>query len=201
MDIRTAAQKVIMNKGGIAKSADFVAAGIRAVDIVNLCNAGYLDRVRHGYYQMAEQSEATEEYLLATLIPEGVVCVESALFHYGYSDFAPRKWSIAVPRSVSRAKLDVDALPLQTYYVQQDLYELGKTTGNFNGVELSVYDRERTICDCFKYRSRLDNELFSKALTAYANDPKKNLTNLSIYAKKLRVYKKVIELMEVLLNG
>ena len=201
MDIRTAAQKVIVNKGGIAKSADFVAAGIRAVDIVNLCNAGYLDRVRHGYYQMAEQSETAEEHLLATLIPEGVVCVESALFHYGYSDFAPRKWSIAVPRSVSRAKLDVDALPLQTYYVQQDLYELGKTTGNFNGVELSVYDRERTICDCFKYRSRLDNELFSKALTAYANDPKKNLTNLSIYAKKLRVYKKVIELMEVLLNG
>ena len=201
MDIRAAARKVIMNKGGVAKSADFVAAGIRAVDIVNLCNAGYLDRVRHGYYQMAEQNETTEEQLLATLIPEGVVCVESALFCYGYSDFAPRKWSVAVPRSVSRAKLDVDTLPIQTYYVQQDIYDLGKTTANFNGVELSVYDRERTICDCFKYRSRLDNELFSKALTAYANDPKKNLTNLSVYAKKLRVYKKVIELMEVLLNG
>ena len=190
-----------MNKGGVAKSADFVAAGIRAVDIVNLCNAGYLDRVRHGYYQMAEQNETTEEQLLATLIPEGIVCVESALFRYGYSDFAPRKWSVAVPRSVSRAKLDVDTLPIQTYYVQQDIYDLGKTTANFNGIELSVYDRERTICDCFKYRSRLDNELFSKALTAYANDPKKNLTNLSVYAKKLRVYKKVIELMEVLLNG
>ena len=139
--------------------------------------------------------------MLATLIPQGIVCVESALFHYGYSDFAPRKWSIAVPRSVSRAKLDVDALPVQTYFVQQDLYELGKTTGDFDGVTLPVYDRERTICDCFKYRSRLDNELFSKALNTYANDPKKNLRNLSVYAKKLRVYKKVIELMEVLLNG
>lgn len=201
MDIRVAAREVIVNKGGIAKSADFVAAGICAVDVVNLCNAGYLDRVRHGYYQMAELSEISEEQMLATLIPQGIVCVESALYHYGYSDFAPRKWSIAVPRSVSRAKLEVEALPLQTYYVQQDIYELGKTTGKFNGVELSVYERERTICDCFKYRSRLDNELFSKALTAYANDPKKNLTNLSIYAKKLRVYKKVIELMEVLLNG
>ena len=110
--------------------------------------------------------------MLATLIPQGIVCVESALFHYGYSDFAPRKWSIAVPRSVSRAKLDVDALPLQTYFVQRDLYELGETTGDFDGVTLPVYDRERTICDCFKYRSRLDNELFSKALNAYANDPK-----------------------------
>jgi predicted transcriptional regulator of viral defense system len=201
VDIREVARAVVESRGGIAKSADFVAAGIRAVDVVNLCNAGYLDRVRHGYYQMAEQQETAEEQMLATLIPQGIVCVESALFHYGYSDFAPRKWSIAVPRSVSRAKLDVDALPVQTYFVQRDLYELGKTTGDFDGVTLPVYDRERTICDCFKYRSRLDNELFSKALNAYANDPKKNLSNLSAYAKKLRVYKKVIELMEVLLNG
>lgn len=201
MDLRAAARDVIESKGGIAKSADFVAAGIRAVDVVSLCNAGYLNRVRHGYYQMAEQNEATEEQMLATLIPQGIVCVESALFHYGYSDFAPRKWSVAVPRTISRTKLDVDALPLQTYFVQQDLYELGKTTGNFHGTTLPVYDKERTICDCFKYRSRLDTELFSKALNAYANDPQKNLNNLSIYAKKLRVYKKVIELMEVLLNG
>ena len=201
VDLRAAVRDVIVRKGGIAKSADFVAAGIRAVDVVSLCNAGYLDRVRHGYYQMAEQSDATEEQMLATLIPQGIVCVESALFHYGYSDFAPRKWSIAVPRSVSRTKLDVEALPVQTYFVQQDLYELGKTSEDFHGVTLPVYDRERTICDCFKYRSRLDTELFSKALNAYVNDPQKNLSNLSIYAKKLRVYKKVVELMEVLLNG
>ena len=201
MDLHAAARDVIESKGGIAKSADFVAAGIRAVDVVSLCNAGYLDRVRHGYYQMAEQNEATEEQMLATLIPQGIVFVESALFYYGYSDFAPRKWSVAVPRTISRTKLAVDALPLQTYFVQQDLYELGKTTGDFHGVTLPVYDRERTICDCFKYRSRLDTELFSKALNAYVNDTQKNLSNLSIYAKKLRVYKKVVELMEVLLNG
>ena len=76
-----------------------------------------------------------------------------------------------------------------------------KTLADFNGVALPIYDRERTICDCFKYRSRLDHEIFRKALNAYAKDEKKNLQNLSIYAKKLRVYKKVNELMSVLLNG
>lgn len=201
MNLYEIAKNVIDSKGGVAKSSDFVAAGMRAVDVVNMCNAGFLDRVRHGYYQLAEQSTVSEEQLLATLIPQGIVCVESALFHYGYSDFTPRKWSIAIPRSISRKKLDVDALVLQPYYVQQNLYELGKTTDNFDGVMLSVYDRERTICDCFKYRSRLDNEMFNKAINAYANDKKKNLNNLSSYAKKLRVYKKVTDLMEVLLNG
>ena len=201
MDIRKQIKEVIINNGGIAKSADFVAAGIRAADVVNLCNAGILSRVRHGYYEITEKSEVSEEQLLATLVPKGIVCVESALFHYGYSDFAPRKWSIAVPRSMSRTKLNVDVLALQPYYVQAELYDLGKTIGNFNGVVLPVYDRERTICDCFKYRAKLDNEIFNKALNAYANDTQKNLSNLSAYAKKLRVYKKVTELMEVLLNG
>ena len=201
MDNRELAKEVIVSRGGVAKSADFVAAGIRAVDVVNMCNTGFLERIRHGYYSLAEEDIVSEERLLAALVPQGIVCVESALFYYGYSDFAPRKWSIAVPRTMSRAKLEVKALILQPYYVQENLYELGKTTGNFQGVDLSVYDRERTICDCFKYRSRLNNEMFSKALNAYANDAKKNLDSLSAYARKLRVHKKVTELMGVLLNG
>ena len=201
MDKKTLSKQVIIEKGGIAKTSDFVAAGIPAVDIVNLCNTGYLERIRHGYYQLADWDTSSEEQLIATLIPKAIICVESALFHYGYSDFAPRKWSIAVPRSMSRTKLDIDALELQTYYVQSEIYGLGKTTVDFNGVMLPVYDRERTICDCFKYRSRLDNEIFNKALNAYVNDSKKDLRNLSGYAKKLRVHKKVTELMEVLLNG
>ena len=201
MDKKTLSKQVIIEKGGIAKTSDFVAAGIPAVDIVNLCNTGYLERIRHGYYQLADGNTSSEEQLIATLIPKAIICVESALFHYGYSDFAPRKWSIAVPRSMSRTKLDIDALALQTYYVQSEIYELGKTAADFNGVILPVYDRERTICDCFKYRSRLDNEIFNKALNAYVNDSKKDLRNLSEYAKKLREHKKVTELMEVLLNG
>ena len=200
MNLRERAKEVIINNGGIAKSADFVAAGMRAADVVNMCNAGCLNRVRHGYYQLSDQDTTAEEQLLATLVPKGIVCVESALFHYGYSDFAPQKWSIAVPRSMSRRKLNVNVLSLHPYYVQSNLYELGKVTDDFNGVVLSVYDRERTICDCFKYRSRLDNEIFNKAVKAYVKDTNKNLQNLSVYAKRLRVHKKVAEAMELLLN-
>ena len=199
--IQEVVKKVVKKHGGVVKSSDLVENGISAVDIVNLCNANYLYRVRHGYYQLAEQTSVSEEKLLAKLVPEGIVCLESALFHYGYSDFTPREWSIAVPRSVSRATLKIDSLPLRVYYVQENLYELGKTTLKINGVSISIYDRERSICDCFRHRSKLDSEIFSKAVNAYANDENKNLRNLSEYAKKLHVYKKVTDLMGVLLNG
>ena len=84
---------------------------------------------------------------------------------------------------------------------KNEFYHYGATVGDFNGVELKVYDRERTICDCFKYRSKLDSEIFNKAINAYVADPKKNLANLSKYAKDMGVYTKLMNVMEVLLNG
>ena len=201
MDTIQIVNDTVIENGGIAKTSDFVAQGINAKDIIKLCNEGYLTRIRQGYYRLAGDSYSSEEQMIKALIPEGVVCMESALFHYGYSDFTPRKWSIAVPRTISRKKLEIDGVSIQTYYVQKNLYGIGKTEDVFSGVNLSVYDRERTICDCFKFRSRLDSETFNKALNAYANDEKKNLGHLSDYAKRLRVYNKVMELMGVLLNG
>lgn len=201
MDIQNRAKEVVTQQGGIAKSSDFIAAGISAIQVVSLCNKGFLERIRHGYYSLANGNVASEEQMLAKLFPKGIICMESALFHYGYSNYAPHKWSIAVPRSMSRTKLEDNILPLTAYYVQQDIYEIGKINESFNGVILPVYDRERTICDCFKYRTRLDTETFNKALNAYANDTNRNLKNLSVYSKKFHVYKKVTELMGILLNG
>ena len=194
-------KNIIKNNGGIAKTADFVAEGLTNYDVANLCKECYVERVRHGYYQLAGQEDIKEEQVLASLLPESIVCVESALFYYGYNDFAPRQWSIAVPRTFSRTKLKIDSLTTKVYFVQPALFELGRTSGDFNGIQLAVYDRERTICDCFKYRTKMDNEMFNKALNAYAADPKKNLSNLSSYAKEMRVYKKLMNVMEVLLNG
>ena len=70
-----------------------------------------------------------------------------------------------------------------------------------NGFELNIYDKERTICDCFKYKNQIDSEIFNKAINAYIADNNKNLANLSAYSKQMRVYKKVSEIMGVLLNG
>lgn len=194
-------KKVIDYHGGIAKTADFVAEGLSNYDVANLCHDGYIERIKHGYYLLPGQNNIKDEQLLAALLPESIVCVESALFYYGYSDYLPRQWSIAVPRTFSRSRLEMDFLKTKVYFVQPHLFEIGKTLGMFNGVQLAVYDRERTICDCFKYRTKMDHETFNKALTAYASDQEKDLDNLAKYAKKMRVYIKMMDVMEVLLNG
>lgn len=193
-------KNAIEKSGGIIKTADLINEGLTKIDITNLANDCFIKRIKHGYYRLSE-ANISEEQILSALLPEGVVCVQSALFHYGYSDYTPREWNIAVPRTISRSKLKIDEVPIKAYYIQNELFEIGKTTDDFNGFTLNVYDRERTICDCFKYKNQLDSEIFNKAINAYIADDKKNLANLSKYAKQLKVYKKVTELMEVLLNG
>lgn len=79
MNNRELAKAIIMSRSGVAKSADFVAAGIRAVDVVNMCIAGYLERVRHGYYSLAGEDIVSEEQLLATLVRREL-CVLSLPF-------------------------------------------------------------------------------------------------------------------------
>ena len=195
------AKSVIKDNGGIAKTAQLNEVGIQNSEIIKMCESGQLERIRHGYYQIADSMEMSEEKMIATFFKEGIVCMESALFYYGYSDKTPLEWNIAVPRTITRTKIKIDNFAYKIYFVQNDKLALGKTEGTFNGIKLPVYDRERTICDCFKYRSKMDNEIFNKAINAYVADGKKNLGNLSKYAREMKVYKRVTELMEVMLNG
>lgn len=201
MESKKLVRNVIESKNGIAKVSDMVNAGVSREDIKKLYADGYIQRVSQGYYQLSSTSDLTDDQIVSAIIPRSVVCMESALFYYGYSDFMPRVKSVAIPRTSSRKAIDSSPIPLKAYQVSKDIYELGKTTITENGITFAIYDRERTICDIFKHRNKIDSEMFNKALNAYAKDDKKNLNNLSDYAKKLRVYKKVMELMEVLLNG
>lgn len=196
-----AIKNAVKNNGGIVKTSQLNEIGIENYEIARMCDNGELERVKHGYYQLANRTEISEEKMIATFLTDGIVCMESALFYYGYSDKTPLVWTIAVSRNISKSKVKIENFPCKIYFVQDDKLEIGKTEGVFNGVELAVYDRERTICDCFKYKSKMDNEVFNKAINAYVADDKKNLRNLSKYAKEMKVYKKVTELMEVMLNG
>ena len=192
-------KNTISANGGIAKLSALTSAGVPKEKIYKLCSDGFLQRVRQGYYQLADELILSDEQVIASTIPEAIISMESALFRYGYSDFMPRVWSVTVPRSASR-RLNT-SVPIKVYYVKDDIYDLGKTTITENGVTFAIYDRERTICDMFKHRGKVDNEMFSKAVNAYANDTQKNLIALSDYAKKLRVYNKVMDIMEILLHS
>jgi hypothetical protein len=75
--------------------------------------------------------------------------------------------------------------------------ELGLTKGNIDGHEVRIYDKDRVICDCLRYRNKMDKEIFNKAIRAYIDDPGKNIPRLMEYAGPLRVKKAVKDLIGV----
>jgi predicted transcriptional regulator of viral defense system len=195
------AKQTILENDGIARNADFLKKGLKNYQITYLCNKGFLERVRRGYYKLSSFEESTDEKIIARLFPDGILCMDSALFHYGYTDRTPLEWTIAFQRTVTRSRLKINFPKIKPYFISKEIFTLGKTEQTINDIQLFMYDRDRTICDCFKYQNKLDSELFSKAVLAYSKDQKKNIANLSDYAKKMRVYNKMAEILGVLLNG
>ena len=115
----------VFNKvGSVAKTADFVAAGLKNYEVVSLCNQGYVERIRNGFYKLPNTDGPSEEILISKLLPQGIVCFESALFHYGYSDFAPREWSIAVPRTYRNQISNIQEVSVKAYYIQKNILGL-----------------------------------------------------------------------------
>lgn len=138
-------ETIIKDKDGIAKTADFVAEGLTNYDVANLCKEIILSTSDMVYCQLVEQQDIREEQVLAALLPESIVCVGSALLHYGcYNDFASRQWSIAVP-CIFRDQNRKLTLSVKVYFVQPALFEIGRTNREFNGTQFVVYDWERTI--------------------------------------------------------
>lgn len=193
------AKKIISECNGIAKASEFLKRGLTYADIIKMCNDGNLSRLKHGYYQLSEHDNIYEEKIIANLFSDGIICMDSALFYYGYSDRTPNAWTLAFDRDVSRSRFKIDALFIKPYYIDKKYLNIGISKFEVNKTILKIYDRERVICDCFKYKNKMDSEMFNKAVNAYIQDNKRNLGNLSIYAKKMRVYKKIIEIIGVLI--
>jgi len=152
---------------------------------------GTIERIRRGFYRWHSVDELNEAATIAGLFPDAILCMDSVLFHWGYSDRIPFCWHLAVDKDSSKMRFDLPYPPVQPYYLEPHILSLGAIKGQVNDVEMNIYDRERAICDCLRNFNKMDRETFNKAIQGYIAEPRKNISNLITYSKKLRVFKKV----------
>lgn len=181
----------------VMTTAELLEARLYYADIKQLLDEGFIERIRRGYYHWTENCAESEIAIINRLFPDAVLCMETALFYYGYSDRNPARWNFAIDRNVSKLRTNIEYPFIKAYRLEPDLVTLGETTGEIDFTKVRIYDRDRTICDVLKNMSKTDREIFNKAIQGYVNDPKKNIPNLMMYAKKLRVQKKVKDLIGV----
>lgn len=166
-------------------------------DIQRMLDEGLIEKVKRGYYHWIEDYGTSEVAIINSLFPDAVFCMETALFYYKYSDRNPAEWNITVDKNTSRQRTNIDYPFVKAYRVEPALLSLGETDGIIEFTKVRIYDRDRTVCDVLRNMSKIDKEIFNKAIQNYVKDPQKNIPNLMEYAKELRVQKKVNDLIGV----
>lgn len=197
-------QKDIKSLNDIFKDYDYVmtTAQLSSVklyyrDVQRMLNEGLIEKIKRGYYHWIESNEKNEIVIINRLLPDGVLCMDTALFYYKYSDRNPAEWHITIDKNTSRQRTQIEYPLIKSYRVESELLPLGETEGEIDSQKVRIYDRDRTICDVLRNMNKMDKEIFNKAIQGYVKDPKKNVPNLMQYAKVLRVQKRVKDIIAV----
>jgi len=186
----------IDDNGGIAKKEQFAALGIDYRRILDFVESNDVIRIKNGYYTYGIE-RFSEEALVSKLFPDGVLCMESALHAYGYISRKPFGFHIAVDKNTSKSRFKLDYPKVIPYYTEPEVLKIGASTIQYEGNEFQIYDKDRLICDCLKYESKMNREDFKEAVQAYIKDEDKDISALMEYARERKVVKRVQSLIGV----
>lgn len=186
----------IDEKGGIVKKEEFAELNIDYRKILAFVESGDMVRIKNGYYT-DRKDRFTEEELIAKLFPDARLCLESALYAYGYISQKPFAWHLAVDKNTSKSRFKMDYPKVIPYYTEPEALELGSASIELNGLSFQIYDKERMICDCLKYEGKLEHEIFKEAVQSYIRDEEKDISRLMEYARARKVVTRVQSLIGV----
>lgn len=181
----------------IMTTAELQAEKLYYANIQLMLKEGLIEKIKRGYYHWVEDAGGSEVPIINRLFPDAVLCMETALLYYRYSDRNPAQWNLAMDKNVSKERTKIDYPFIKVYRMEPSLLPIGETTGEIDFTKVRIYDRDRTVCDVLRNMNKMDREIFNKAIQGYVNDTKKNIPNLMRYAKELRVQKRVRDLIGV----
>ena len=189
--------KIFKTYNGYARSKDILAEGIHPRDIKSILDKGMVIKVKNGLYRLADTPIISNQSFidLACAVPEGVICLLSALSYYELTTFNPSIISMAIHRKSWRPKIEYP--PVEFYYFSKKQFEAGIDKIIIRGHKISIYCKEKTICDCFRYRNKLGIDIAKEGLSEYLKRKDRNLEKLLEYAEICRVK----ALMEIWINA
>ncbi len=179
-----------IKNGGVLKTSELKELGMSSRQINKLLGEGMISKIKYGFYESNEYP-LKEQVIITRLFPKAVIFLESALMHYGYTDRIPSAWQIAVDRHSKPNQYDIEYPLIEPYYLEPKFIDIGVDIIHEDGVDIRIYDRDRTICDILRYENKLEEEVFTNAIKRYVKDPKKNVRRLFEYAGEFNITNKV----------
>ena len=149
---------------GAFRLGDARSRGVHPETVYRLVRRGQLERVGRGLYRAAE-AMVTEHHglVLATMVvPNGVVCLLSALSFHGLTTQLPFEVWMALDR---RAAAPRDpAVRVRIMRFSGAALELGIEAHELEGARVRIYSAAKTVIDCFRYRNLVGMDVAVEAL-------------------------------------
>ncbi|RLS59370.1 MAG: transcriptional regulator [Planctomycetota bacterium] len=134
---------------------------------------------------------------VALKIPNGVLCLISALAWHELTTQIPHEICVAIPRGAEPPRLSYP--PVRHFWFSGPAYSEGIETHAVDGVPVRIYSREKTLADCFKHRNRIGLDTVLEALKAYRQQGRVNVESLLHYADICRVKRIIRPYLEAVL--
>lgn len=177
----------LAREAGVVRPRDVEEFGITREHLRRLVERGLLVRTGRGLYIPADTT-LTEHHALveaARRVPQGIVCLLSALRFHDLTTQEPHEIWLALPLRAHQPKVDYP--PVQTVRMNEATLSGGVETHLVEGVPVRVFAVAKTIADCFKYRSTVGQEVALEALREGWRERRFTMDELWRFARLCRV--------------
>lgn len=175
---------------GPFRPSEVAELGVHPQDIRRLCDKGLLIRISRGLYQLADAEPTEHQTLIEACkrVPQGVVCLLSALQFHGIGTQLPHKVWLAIPSKAARPRVDYP--PLELTYLTGRMYREGIETHQLAAGEVRIYSVAKTLVDCFRFRNKVGIDVAVEALREVVRNRRRyrvTVSELAELANKGRV--------------
>ncbi|MBD3377488.1 transcriptional regulator [candidate division KSB1 bacterium] len=193
---RDKARQIIRQAGGMVKTSDAIQSGIHPRTLYHLRDTGDLEQISRGIYRLTEIGTVSNPDLVvvATRIPNSVICLVSALSFHEITTQIPHKVSVAIPKDSKPPMIEYP--PIQFYKFSEKPFQAGVEEHKIDGVTVKVFSAEKTLVDCFKFRNKIGMDVVLEALKLYKIRMNFDHKTILEYAKICRVDKIVRPYLE-----
>lgn len=191
--------EIFRQNKGILRASTAQRLGVPRHKIYEMTRNGNLIQEARGLYRLADIEPLGDPDLVgvALLVPRSVIFLISALYFHRLTTQIPHRIYIALPHGTKAPRIDYP--PLYVYHPRDKAFSAGIEVHEIGAAKVRVYNQEKTITDCFKYRNQLGFDIALEALKDYMRAPSPNTSRLMEYARINRVEKTIRPYVESLL--
>lgn len=193
------AKEIFRKNGGLLRTRQAIAFGIHPRVLYVMRDQRIIDMINRGLFRLKETMPPGEIDLMAVAsrVPNGVVCLISALSFHGLTTQIPHEIYIALRKGMRRPKIDYP--PVKPFWFSEPAYSKGIEMKKIKSINIRIYNVEKTLADCFKFRKKIGVDIAVEALRTWQKKRGSDIKKLLYYAKICRVDKVISPYLEALI--